>query len=133
MKIFASYFVSLFGLVVFLTQSGVTYAREVCPGGNFSNLCDLRLEQSSGIVGGIVNILLVLAVVLALIFLIWGGVRWISSGGDKGKIDSARSTIVAAIVGLILAFLAYFFVNILAFFFTGQSFTSLTIPTLLGN
>jgi hypothetical protein len=50
----------------------------------------------------ILQIVLVLSVLLVLFQLISAGVNWISSGGDKAKTDSARSRIVAAVVGLIL-------------------------------
>src|ERR1700750_2980295 len=55
----------------------------------------------------IINAIIVIGIVLSLIFLLYGGIRWILSGGDKGKVDAARSTIVAAIVGLIIVILAY--------------------------
>ncbi len=33
-------------------------------------------------------------------YLVYGGVSWITAGGDKGKLDEARSKITQAIVGL---------------------------------
>ena len=82
--------------------------------------------------GNLINILLVLAVILALIFLIWGGIRWIMSGGDKQKIEQARSAIIGAIVGLVLAFLSFLILNGVIFIITGQSSfgSALIIPTL---
>ena len=34
--------------------------------------------------------------------LIWGGLEWITSGGDKGKVEGARNKITAAVIGLII-------------------------------
>lgn len=79
---------------------------------------------------GIVGIL-VIAAILALFFLIYGGIRWILSGGDKGKVDEARKTIVAAIIGLIITFLAYFILSVVLNLF-GLSFDNLKIPSLTG-
>lgn len=45
---------------------------------------------------------LVVGVLLALAFLILGGIEYITSGGEKGKTESARNKITAAVVGLIL-------------------------------
>jgi len=66
---------------------------------------------------GAITLFLVLSVFLTLIFLILGGVQWISSGGDKAKIQSARGRITWAIIGLIVAMLSFFIVNLIGFFF----------------
>jgi hypothetical protein len=66
---------------------------------------------------GAITLFLVLSVILTLIFLILGGVQWISSGGDKAKIQSARGRITWAIIGLIVAMLSFFIVNLIGFFF----------------
>lgn len=57
------------------------------------------------------------AIILALLFIVWGGFNWITSGGDKQKLAQARQRIVFAIVGLIIAFLAYFIIGIVGNFF----------------
>src|SRR6266700_3103059 len=66
----------------------------------FSKLCNLNANNIGGIVGAAVAFILVAAALIALFFLIWGGIRWIMSAGDKAKVDSARQTITAAIIGL---------------------------------
>lgn len=127
------------GIALFVTGtayfvlSGHTFAQSICPpaGSQFANLCKLKLDNASSIVSSIVTLLLILAIVLALIFLIWGAIRWITSGGDKGKLDGARTAITASIVGLILAFLAYFILNVLTFLFTGKGLTAFEIPTIV--
>ncbi len=58
------------------------------------------------------TIFLIAAAVLCLFFLLFGGIKWIMSDGDKSKIDSARKTIIFAIVGLLLAFLSFFIINV---------------------
>ncbi len=50
----------------------------------------------------LMNIVLTIGVVAVLLYLIWGGLEWITSGGDKGKTEGARNKITAAIVGLII-------------------------------
>jgi hypothetical protein len=56
------------------------------------------------------------AVILALFFIVWGGIGWIISGGDKQKLAQARQRIVFAIVGLIIAFLAYLIISVIGNF-----------------
>jgi hypothetical protein len=50
----------------------------------------------------IMNVVLTIGTVAVLFYLIWGGLDWITSGGDKGKTESARNKITAAIIGLII-------------------------------
>lgn len=61
--------------------------------------------------------LLIIVTLAALIFLIWGGIAWITSQGDKGKIESARKRIVFAIIGLIVAFASFFIIRAVGTFF----------------
>lgn len=75
------------------------------------------LNTVAKVVGNSVTIMLILAVILALIFLIVGGTQWITSGGDKAKVASARSRITYAIVGLIVALFAFFIVGLIGFLF----------------
>lgn len=85
------------------------------------------------VIAFVINAIIVIAIILALIFLLWGGIRWVMSGGDKGKVDTARGTIVAAIVGLIIVILAYVIINAVLRILTGTDLTSgLQIPSLSG-
>ena len=58
-----------------------------------------------------VNIMLFAVGILAVIMLIWGGIRYVLSGGDSGAVSSAKKTILYTVVGLIVAILAYAIVN----------------------
>src|SRR6185437_1143562 len=69
------------------------------------------------VVANSITILLILAVVLSLIFLIWGGAQWIASGGDKAKISAARGRITYAIIGLIVTLVAFFLVGFIGYLF----------------
>jgi amino acid transporter len=125
---------SFISFLAVLPQMGVVYAgNALCPtGGDFANLPGCGGAQiDATIVGKIVTILLILAVVLCLFFLIWGGIRWIISGGEKAKVDAARQTIIAAIVGLVIALLAYFILNLVVTVVTGKPLQNLDIPSLV--
>ena len=51
--------------------------------------------------------IMVIAALLVFLYLIWGGIEWITSGGDKGKTESARNKITAAVIGLIVVAASY--------------------------
>jgi zinc transporter ZupT len=54
----------------------------------------------------IINILSVIVGVAAVIMIIIGGLKYITSGGDSAGVTSAKNTILYAIVGLIVVALA---------------------------
>lgn len=66
-----------------------------------------ELIGDSGIFTRITSIALYVIGAISVIMLIWGGLRYILSGGDSKKITDAKNTVLYAIIGLIIAFLAY--------------------------
>lgn len=99
--------------------------------GGFSNLCNLNGNQLGPIIGAIVTFFLIVIAIIALFFLIYGGLRWVTSGGDKAKVDEARKTVIAAIIGLVIAFLSFFILSVVLGFF-GLSLSNLSLPKLPG-
>lgn len=97
-------------------------------GDKFNELCAVSKTTAPGeiIYKGIIYSL-ILAAIIALFFLVFGGFKWITSGGDKSKIDSARQTLVAAVIGLVLTFLSFFILSLVLQFF-GLGFENLDIP-----
>ena len=55
----------------------------------------------------IVDIGIILSGLLLLIYLVWGGVEWLTSGGDKTKIENARSKLTNALIGVAIIAAAY--------------------------
>ncbi|MGE5309896.1 MAG: hypothetical protein ACM3JF_02335 [Sphaerimonospora mesophila] len=68
-------------------------------------------DGGAAIVPRVINLMLFIVGVLAVIMLIWGGIRYVISGGDATKVKDAKNTILYAIVGLIVAILGYAIVN----------------------
>lgn len=75
--------------------------------------------SGDGIFKTITNVLLFLIGAVSVIMLIIGGVRYTVSGGDSAAVTSAKNTILYAIVGIIVAVLAYAIVNFVLGSFTG--------------
>lgn len=61
----------------------------------------------------LINALLVYGAVAAVIFIIFGGFRYILSFGNQENVEKARQTVVYAILGLLIIFLAYLAVSYL--------------------
>ena len=66
-----------------------------------------------------VNIFLFAVGALSVIMLIWGGIRYTTSAGDSNKVQAAKNTVLYAIVGLVVAILAYAIVNMVIDKFKG--------------
>ena len=60
-----------------------------------------------------------IAGVVAMFFIIWGGISWITSGGEKEKIEEARKKIVYALIGLVIIFMSYLIVKTVGGLFGG--------------
>lgn len=58
------------------------------------------------LVATIINLFSWVVGVMAVIFVIYGGFRYVTSGGDAGKITSAKNTIIYALIGLVIAVVA---------------------------
>lgn len=54
------------------------------------------------IVQNLAQIILTLGGIVAFVWFLIGGFNWISSGGDKAKIDAAKSQITQGLVGLFI-------------------------------
>ena len=70
-----------------------------------------KLTGSNGIFQQIVNILLFITGAIAVIVIVIGGIKYVLSSGDSNQITSAKNTILYAVIGLVVAILAYAIVN----------------------
>ena len=70
-------------------------------GGSGSN------QNLPDIITTIINVMLFIAGALAVIMIIYGGIRYITAHGDEKQVKVAKDTIVYSVAGLIIAILAY--------------------------
>lgn len=57
------------------------------------------------------NTILFFVGIISVFMLIWGGLRYVISGGDSKKVTDAKNTVLYAIIGLIISLLSYAIVN----------------------
>lgn len=116
----------------FLSFTPIAYAETivVCKP-PFETVCQLTGLRFGSVFGQIITFAFIFAIMIALAFLIWGGIKWVTSGGEKGGVEEARNHVIAAVVGLIIVFLSYFIINLVVYFFTGKSLNTIDIPQLL--
>lgn len=70
-----------------------------------------KLFGAGGLWNNILNIFTYVIGAVAVLMIIIGGLRYITSNGDSQQITSAKNTILYAVVGLVLAAMANAIVN----------------------
>ncbi len=63
-------------------------------------------NQFNNLLTKIINVISLLVGVVAVIMIIIGGFRYITSGGDTTKVGSAKNTILYGLIGLVIVALA---------------------------
>ena len=79
----------------------------------------------SNVISFALNLVMIVALLLVFLYLILGGIQWITSGGDKGKTEEARNKITAAVIGIIILAAAYALVQFIAYILGLPSFDTI--------
>jgi len=93
-----------------LAQQNINLA----PGGEFSTIATITISE---IIGYGVSFILIVASLIFFFMLLFGGIKWILSGGDKAKTEGARNQITAALIGLVIVFSAWAIITLLGTIF----------------
>lgn len=75
------------------------------------------LSNLEGYLGNVLTIFLLAGAFLMVIYIVWAGLQWISSSGDKQKLASARGRLTWAIVGFIIMMVAVGIINAIGYLF----------------
>ena len=68
-------------------------------------------DKVQGILKDVINIFSIVVGIVAVIMIIVGGFKYITSGGESSKVSGAQSTILYAVVGLVVVVLAQIIVH----------------------
>ncbi len=68
-------------------------------------------QDVNQIIQTVVNVLFFILGALAVIMIIWSGIRYVTSAGNATAVTSAKNTLIYSVVGLIVAMLAYAIVS----------------------
>lgn len=80
--------------------------------GQTSDVCtSVATDKAPDMVKNIINTLLYVLGIIAVIMIIIGGIRYVVSAGDSSAITAAKNTILYAVIGLVVAILAFAIVN----------------------
>ena len=98
-----------FGLIGMTSASALTL-REGAEAARWDG-CPANLFGDTGVFKQVTNTILYIVGIVAVIMLIIGGIKYVVSGGDSKKVTDAKNTVLYAIIGLVIAFLAFAIVN----------------------
>lgn len=76
-----------------------------------------EIDNIIEVIQAAIRFILLVAFVLAFIFLIIGGIRWIVAGGDEKGVAGARGMITAALIGLVIVLVSFALIRLVEEFF----------------
>ncbi len=76
-------------------------------GANYAENIGLGNRGPHDIIVGVIQVILGFLGLLAIIIILYGGFKWMLSRGDEGEVESARKTIVAGVIGLLIVLAAW--------------------------
>lgn len=91
-----------------------------------------QIESIPKFVSALIGLIFIVATILVFVFLVWGGIQWITSGGDKQATEAARNRITAALIGLAIVAVSWALMSIVGKFF-GFTLTDLQLPVATGT
>lgn len=80
-----------------------------------------KFNTFEGLVNFIINTVFVVGLAVALLFVIIGGIKYITSGGDEGKATEARNTITNAVIGAVVIIAFRIILDLVVKIIFGQS------------
>ena len=116
-KITSIIFASIFGLSLLGLAPTVHAADDVCNNTNVAPIvkeaagCEGNTDALPGLIIGILNAIITVSGMVAVIFVLIGGVNYMTSSGDSGKLEKAKKTILYACIGLAISVLSFAIVN----------------------
>ncbi|MDB5160615.1 MAG: rane protein of unknown function [Candidatus Saccharibacteria bacterium] len=82
-----------------------------CKGVTDSAVCAKQGSNANDIIKTVINVLLFIVGAISVVMLIVGGLLYTTSAGDSARVTRAKNTVMYAIVGLVVSFLAFAIVN----------------------
>jgi uncharacterized membrane protein len=87
---------------------------QACSGANLQTAdttCSNTAGSVSSLVNTVIDIISWIVGIVSIIMVVFGGFRYVTSGGDSTATSNARNTILYALVGLVIAVLAQVLVH----------------------
>lgn len=70
-----------------------------------------KVDLTDTTVQNIFNVVLALAGALAVVFIVFGGIKYMLSQGDQNRVKQAKDTILYAAIGIVIVIVSFMLVN----------------------
>lgn len=107
--------------MAFVPQNSYAFVNVIadqCTSDPTSAICKDQNTTPASLIGTIVNVLLFILGAISVVIIIIGGIMYATSAGDAGQVTKAKNTIFYAVIGLVVAFLAFAIVQFVVTKFT---------------
>ena len=84
---------------------------EITSGMNATSAGTSTPTDANVVIKNVTNIMFFIIGAVSVIMLIYGGIRYTTSGGNTNSVTAAKNTVIYSIVGLVISILAYAIVN----------------------
>jgi hypothetical protein len=78
----------------------------------------------NGLIIRVINWILAITLAVDVLFMVIGGFLYITSAGNEERAKKGRTTVINAIIGLVIIILAYVIANVVSSFFSTENFTA---------
>lgn len=99
------------GVTGAMLMAGTAFANDAAQNGIDAAQGDLTSNTLGSQVASVTNLLIYIIGIVSVIMLIIGGFRYVLSGGNEKGTQAAKDTILYAIIGVVVALLAYSIMN----------------------
>ena len=103
-------------VLVFIVLPVLTLVAQAQPELGTSFVTDIGLQTSTetdprALISNIITYLMTFLGLIAVIVILLGGFRWMTAAGNEDKVASAKKTIIAGAIGLVVILASYAIVN----------------------
>ena len=84
---------------------------EITSGMNATSAGTSTPTDANVVIKNVTNIMFFIIGAVSVIMLIYGGIRYTTSGGNTNSVTAAKNTVIYSIVGLVISIFAYAIVN----------------------
>ena len=119
---------SSFSLIIYHLSSLVAHAQitnTAVPGGSSP---DASPKQFAITIATLWQTIILVGGLAFLLYFLWGGINWITAGGDKGKLEEARGKITQGLIGLAILAASYVIIKFIESAI-GLNLLNITWPT----
>lgn len=78
-----------------------------CNGNSDTRVCRGQNDSAASLVNVIINAMFFLIGSIAVLMIVIGATRYVTSNGDPGAVKAAKDTVMYAVIGLVVAIMAY--------------------------